>query len=104
MSKMSDCNYINIGSLIFDEKIADIVESEGYNFPEKLLNNLLDSGSVPLNKDRLYSIMGMCMDSIPPITVKKVLGEKYFVIDGRHRIASTIMNKGEVVPYKLYEP
>jgi hypothetical protein len=101
---MMTCNQKNyvilhITSLLFDERIADMVEKNKKNFPDSLSKNIYDAGTFKLSQDRLDRILTAGFDTnIPPINVKKTLNGMYKVIDGRHRICAIIMRGGTTVP------
>lgn len=78
-----------ITRLQIDNNIYEIVRKRGYIFPESLKNNIeIMTGTFGLNDYRLDSILN-AFDSgeLPPIKVNK----HGVVIDGRHRLAATII-------------
>jgi len=96
-------NYIDLklSHIIFDEKIADMVESLGNSFPENLYNNLLDMNTFSLSDDRFNRVLRGYKEGLPPVKVKKILGDKYMLIDGRHRMAAVIVGGGDSIPCKI---
>lgn len=87
-----------MSQLLFDEKVADMVEKNGNNFPTELINNLFAKESFHLEQDRLNSIMSGYKIGLPPISVLPGIGNKYIVQNGRHRVAATILNGDTKVP------
>ena len=83
---------IYLTDLFFDENVADMVEYQDCKFPTTLLNNIYSTGAFKLNQQRLDSLLSIYKTGLPPISVKKEFGEKYTVINGRHRICATIIN------------
>ena len=92
--------YVNLklAQLLFDEKVADMVEKNGKDFPSELLNNLFVNESFHLEQDRLNSVLAVYKTGLPPISVSPGMGNKYIVQNGRHRVAATILNGEEKVP------
>ena len=92
--------YVNLTltQLIFDEKVADMVEKNGKDFSPELLNNLFTSDSFHLNQDRLNNVLTGYYTGLPPISVSPGMGNKYIVRNGRHRITATILNGDMKVP------
>jgi hypothetical protein len=81
---------ISLKDLIIDERIADMVETQGKTFPNYLLNNLQEMDTFKLNQERLQSIMESSPRTLPPIDVTQQ-GSKYMVQNGRHRVAVAIL-------------
>lgn len=102
-SNTDDCIDLKLSRIIFDEKIADIVESLGYKFPNYLYNNLLDMNTFSLSDDRFNRVLKGYKEGLPPVRVKKILGDKYMLIDGRHRMAAVIVLGGDSIPCKIIE-
>lgn len=84
--------------LLFDERVADMVEKNGGKFPPSLMNNLFATESYPLDQERLDRVMSGYDSGLPPISVEKGMGEKYVVQNGRHRVAATILRGDEIIP------
>jgi hypothetical protein len=82
---------LSLKNLIIDEHIADIVESNGKFFPDELFNNLSCENTFKLNQTRLDSILLGYYTGLPAISVKLELNGKFQVINGRHRVAATII-------------
>lgn len=85
-------------SLLFDEKIADMVEKNGGTFPPKLFNCLYAAETFHLDQKRLERIMTGWETGLPPVSVKEQIGGKYQVLNGRHRLAATILNGVDTIP------
>ena len=86
---------ISIDNLLFDERIADMVEQNGMIFPDSLLSNIYDAGTFHLNQERLIRVLSGYNENLPAVKVSKTLNNKYKVIDGRHRVCAAIM-KGDL--------
>jgi len=95
--------YINmmLRQLLFDERVADMVEENGGEFPPSLLNNLFATESYPLDQERLDRVMAGYDTGLYPISVEKGMGDKYIVQNGRHRVAATILRGDEIVPVMI---
>ena len=65
---------IPLSNLIFDERVADMVETNGMEFPETLLNNINAMDTFALVKKRLVRILCGYKTGLPPIKVKKQPG------------------------------
>jgi hypothetical protein len=102
-SNTDDCIYLKLSRIIFDEKIADMVESLRDKFPNYLYNNLLDMNTFSLSDDRFNRVLKGYKEGLPPVRVKKILGDKYMLIDGRHRMAAVIVLGGDSIPCKIIE-
>lgn len=102
-SNTDDYIDLKLSRIIFDEKIADMIESLGNNFPENLYNNLLDMNTFSLSSDIFNRVLRGYKEGLPPIRVKKILGDKYMLIDGRHRMAAVIVAGGDSIPCKIIE-
>lgn len=87
--------------LLFDERVADMVEANGGEFPPSLFNNLFAIESYPLEQERLDRVMAGYDTGLPPIRVEKGMGGKYIVQNGRHRITATILRGDEIVPSRI---
>lgn len=94
---------LKLSCIIFDEKIADMIESLGDNLPEYLYNNLIDMNTFSLSDDRFNSVLKGYKEGLPPVRVKKILGDKYMLIDGRHRMTAVIILGGDSIPCKIIE-
>ena len=92
---------LNISNLLFDEKVENMVEENGCLFPTKLLNNIIESNTFKLNQDKLQNVLNK--NNIKPIYVIKGLGEKYIVMNGRHRVCASIMNKCDTIECFIVE-
>ena len=93
---------IQLSDLCFDERVADMVEEYGAEFPSSLLNNIFSANTFKLDPKRLVSVMDGYDTGLPPIAVKKVIGGKYQVLNGRHRVCATIIKNGDTVPVTLF--
>lgn len=102
-SNTDDCIDLKLSRIIFDEKIADMVESLGDKFPNYLYNNLLDMNTFSLSDDRFNRVLKGYKEGLPPVRVKKILGDKYMLIDGRHRMTAVIVLGGDSIPCKIIE-
>ena len=89
---------ISLKDLLFDERVADMVEHNKALFPSHLENNIFATDSFPLNKERLDRIISGYDKSLPPIKVTKGVGNKYIVQNGRHRVCATIMRGDDSIP------
>jgi len=92
---------IQLKQLYFDEKVADMVETNNHIFPSSLMNNIYATDSFGLDQKRLESVLLGYSKGLPPIEIQKVLGGKYNVMNGRHRVCATIINKGNYVPCRI---
>lgn len=88
---------LSLSELLIDEAIVDMVEANGFVFPDKLMKNVFE-GTYKLDQTRLGSVMKGYNIGIPPILVKKALNGKFTVVNGRHRITATILNRCDIVP------
>lgn len=89
---------MRLRQLLFDEKVADMVEKNGGEFPPSLFNNLFATESYPLDQERFDRVLAGYDTGLPPITVEKGMGDKYIVQNGRHRVAATILRGDDIVP------
>lgn len=87
-----------ITSLLFDERVADMVEENKINFPDSLSRNIYDAGTFKLDQSRLDRILSGYKTGLPPIKVQKTLNGMYKVLNGRHRICAVIINQGNSIP------
>ena len=85
-----------IHKLLFDEKIADMVEANGKEFPSNMVKCLYATDTFPLDQERLDNILEGWKDGeqFPPISVKKQTLDRYQVLNGRHRVCAAIL-KGD---------
>lgn len=82
---------IKIDKLWLDINILNIVQESGYIWPDDLEQNIDPTIKLlPLNKDRLCSIINI-YKNIEPIKVKKRVTGMYDIIDGRHRVSASII-------------
>jgi hypothetical protein len=93
---------IPLSLLLFDEKVADMVEANKKEFPDYLLNNIVCQDTFKLNQGRLDSILDGYNTSLPAISVVRISG-KFSVENGRHRVCATIMNGGTEIPCEIVE-
>ena len=103
MSRTYKCNEqgystIYLKHLIFDEKVADLVEAQRCKFPTELMDCLLDMPPVEMTHKQLSSIQKVYQVGLPAITVKENWTGTYNVTDGRHRIAAIILAGGDRAP------
>ena len=96
LNKMSNLKEINISNLIFDEKVADMIEKNNCSFPASYLNNLCELNTFKLDQNKLNSIL-KSEKILYPIFVIKGLGDKYIVMNGRHRVCASIMNNHQTI-------
>ena len=89
-----------VSDLIFDEKVADMVEKNGCSFPHKLLSCLCYQETFPLDQKRLDSVMTGWKIGLPPVSVKYIMG-RYHVLNGRHRLAATIVKGVDTIPVSI---
>lgn len=102
-SNTDDFIDLKLSRIIFDEKIIDMIEGLGHSFPKDLSNNFLDMNTFSLSDERLKSVLSVYNEGLPPIKVKKILGDKYMLIDGRHRMAAVILRGGDTINCKIIE-
>ena len=102
-SNTKDCVNLQLSRIIFDEKIADMVENLGKTVPKTLSNNFVDMNTFSLSEERLNRVFSGYKTGLPPVKVKKILGDKYMMIDGRHRTTAVIVLKGDSIPCKIVE-
>ena len=89
---------IHISDLIFDGRSAEMVRENGGIFPESLKENIYNKNMAKLTQKRLDSVLKGYIIGLPPILVVKTVGGKYHVLNGRHRVAATILNGDEYLP------
>ena len=89
---------IPLWGLRFDERVADMVEQQGHIFPPTLLSNIYDAGAYKLDQSRLDRILTGYKSGLPAIIVEKCLGDKFLLLNGRHRTCATILNGGVTIP------
>ena len=89
---------IKLSELIIDERVADFFDSEGMPFPSKYEHNLQDCGTFPLDTVRFYSVLSGFYSGLPAIKVVKLSKKCYKIMDGRHRIAATILMGLDEIP------
>ena len=107
-SKRKKMEKVHLKNLLFDEKVADLVEKNGIKFPENFLKNIMYvPDSFPLQQSRLNKILEKYHTSsfgahtssfgaiAEPIFIIKTLGNKYKVENGRHRIAAAILKNNK---------
>ena len=82
-------DFVNLEDLEIDERVAEMVEEYGRQVPMNY--HLYDCGTFPLNKERLERLLELNTEDLPPIYVKKTSGY-HKVLNGRHRIATAILN------------
>ena len=102
-SSTKDYVELKLSCIIFDVKIADMIKSLGKNVPEYLYNNLIDMNTFPLSQNRFDNLMKSYKKGLPPIRVKKILGDKYMLIDGRHRMTAVIVAGGDSIPCRIID-
>ena len=59
-NKMSNLKEINISNLIFDEKVADMIEKNNCSFPTSLLNNLCELNTFKLDQNKAINKIILC--------------------------------------------
>ena len=82
---------IPLSSLIFDEKVADMVDQNNVTFPNYLMNNISSYPTFKLDQTRLNRVLDGYNIALPAIKVVRTLGGKYSVENGRHRVCATII-------------
>lgn len=102
-SNTEDYVDIKVSSIIFDENIADMIEKLEKPFPKCLNNNLLDMGTFELDDGKVKKVLEGYKKGLPPVKVKKTLGDKYILIDGRHRMSAVIVSGGDTIPCKIVD-
>lgn len=89
----TNTRFIKLSDLWLDINILNMVQKQGFIFPEELEENLVNLGTFPLQQDRLERIKKL--ESSIPISVQdKPFSQHhilYKVLDGRHRIANCIL-------------
>lgn len=100
-SNTKEYKMLTLASIRFDEKIADMVEKQGHVFPSALMNSIYSTETFKLDQGRLTRILDGYKTGLPPISVKKGLGDTFILVNGRHRICATIINGGDVIPAKI---
>ena len=90
--------FIELKKILFDEKVADMVESNNAVFPPELLNNIVATDSFPLSQQRLCRVLEGYDIGLPPISVEKSLGDKYTLQNGRHRVTAAILRGDSIIP------
>ena len=106
MSKEFVCNskeytIMSIKKLYFPERVAEMVEANKGIFPSYLEDkNIYLDGSFKMDQKRLDSIMERYETGLPAIKVdaKLTFYGLYKVLNGRHRLAATILKGGVNVP------
>ena len=94
---------INLRSLIFDNKVYDMVKQNRGFFPPYLINNIFYTDSFPLDQKRLNRIMSGYDNGLPPVYVQKVRKNMYQLQNGRHRVTATILKGGQNIPGKIID-
>ena len=102
-SNIDNCVQLKLSCIIFDEKIADMIESLGKKVPDYLCNNLYDMDTFPLSDERFDLVLKGYKEGLPPVKVKKIVGGKYMLIDGRHRMTAVIVSGGDSIPCEIVE-
>jgi len=102
-SNTDDYIDLKLSDIIFDEKVCDMVESLETKLPTYLYNNLVDMNTFSLSDDRFDSVLRGYKEGLPPVRVQKILGGKYMLIDGRHRMAAVIVLEGDSIPCKIVD-
>jgi len=80
-----------------------MIKSLGKKVPDYLRNNLYDMDTFPLSEERFNIVLKGYKPGLPPVKVKKVLGGRYMLIDGRHRMSAVIALGGDSIPCKIVE-
>lgn len=87
-----------VSSLLFDENIRDMVENNDGTFPDKLVCCLYAANTYPLDQKRLESVMAGWKNGLPPISVKELTSGIFRVLNGRHRVAVSILKGVDSIP------
>jgi hypothetical protein len=105
MESYSNQDIMSISNLLFDEKVADMVEKNGYKFPDNLLKCIYTQNTFPLDQCRIDSILEAWEDEyeLPPISVIRQSVNRFIVLNGRHRLAVAIMNGAEYINTNKFE-
>lgn len=82
---------ISLNDIDMEDHIANMVEKNGGDM-SPYRKNVYAAVSFSLDQDRLDSCMnGLKGNGVPPISVARLLGGRYEVMNGRHRIAAAIL-------------
>jgi hypothetical protein len=98
-----DSKQIDIRDLVFDERIADFIENRGKIFPPDLLNSIEERPTFKMSEHKLDNIFELwneeeqTFENLPPITVEHLWGNKYNVLNGRHRLCAHIMSAKKTI-------
>jgi hypothetical protein len=87
-----------ISSIFFDENIRDMVENNGGTFPHKLVCCLYSTNTYPLDQKRLDSVITGWQNGLPPISVKELTPGMFHLLNGRHRVAASILKGVDSIP------
>lgn len=93
---------IELKDLLFDERVADLLESFGTEFPSSLENNLFDDSKHSMDYPYLSSILDRYDDgSLTAVKVEKVWGDRYKVVKGKYKVCASILKGATSVPCRI---
>jgi hypothetical protein len=82
---------INISQLDLTEHISNMVKSNGGDMTPYECNVYMEM-DFPMDQGRLDSVIsGLKEGKTPPISVARQLGQRYSILNGRHRVAGSIL-------------
>lgn len=90
--KVDNVTRIKLSKLFFDEKIANFLEKDLHvNYPKQIENCLVElCHTFPLTIQKYNNLNQEHLKNIS--VIKTIHGDKYQVVNGRHRIAKIIKN------------
>jgi hypothetical protein len=88
---MSKVLNLRLTQLIFDERVADMVEELGGVFPDVLLPCIEYRPTYKMSSGRVKEMLDTKCER--PISVKQLCSGKYSVLNGRHRLTTAILQK-----------
>jgi hypothetical protein len=100
--KCSDSEYIDVSlkDLIFGPAIKLMVVNRSGSFPTELEHCIQYTGAFNLTLWRLVEVQAGYDLGLPAISIT----EDKRVINGRHRVAATILRGGKTIPCKISPP
>lgn len=96
MSTLHEMTTIPLSQIILSTRIVEMVKKYDPNFDSQSYK-IINDGSFPLNNERLQSIL-QCKVNLPPI----VLDKNFTVINGRHRVAASLIQKKTHINFILH--
>ena len=95
LQSQTEQKLIPINRIIFTKALIDAIKSRGGKVPKVLMSKEF---TTPLN--RMDTVLNLISEGVvlPPIVVRKIGATEYYeLIDGRHRVAaSVLLGKAEV--------